>query len=93
MGLARNDLAEEVSVKRTRLWFEHGPSVTSLTFIFSVGAGKFWDSGSIALRNCFLFSSWEHVMRAQSSLSMHTPTLWPLVEHKGFTRSQADAVA
>lgn len=92
MGLARSDLAEEVSVKRTRLWFEHGPSVTSLSF-FSVGAGMFWDSGSIAPRSCFLLSSREHIMGARSFLFMHTSALWPLVEHKGFTRSQADTVA
>jgi hypothetical protein len=71
LWLAENDLAEEMSV-RTRLWFENGPSVTSLSLVFSMAVGRFGDSGSMSLRSCFLLSSREHSIGAQSFLFMYT---------------------
>lgn len=63
-------MAEEMSVRTTRLWFEHGPSVTSLSLVFSMAVGRFGDSGSMSLRSCFLLSSWEHIIGIQSFLFM-----------------------
>ena len=68
-------------MKRAMLQLEHGLSTAALSELGSPWLlGGLGDSGCTALRGDFLLSSWEHVMRAQTSLLMRAPTLQALIE-------------